>query len=155
VNGDTVRVPRPAAVFQGYDSVNGQGLSTAVEGTTNRTGAISQVTYTVCTDIETLSQSLQVDQSLSVGYGSFGGVDEKSKFVRSLNVTTYSVSIVVYAKHVLGTVTATDFAQKPGITPPEGYFVMGFRGRSGGQLDAIGVIYGQLRPATWHPFPIT
>jgi hypothetical protein len=41
------------------------------------------------------------------------------------------------------------------LANPSGYFTMGFHGRSGSELDAIGVTYGKLEPATWHPWPNT
>src|SRR5207244_5679482 len=83
-------------------------------------GARSDVTYSGCESIETLSRALQIDQSLSVGFGPFGSVDEKTTFVYNLDVTTTSVSIVVYARHVTGKQALTDYGLKPNIPPPVG-----------------------------------
>lgn len=115
-----VVLPTPVAVFQGYDSVTGRGLSTAVAGETKTVGGTSSVSYRVCTDIESLSDALEIDQSLSIGFGPIGGFDEKMRFVHNLKVTSYSVSIVVFARHIQGKETATGVALKAGIKPPVG-----------------------------------
>lgn len=111
-------VRSPSQLFQGYESVNGLSLSTATEGKTTTEGATSKVNYSVCLDSTSLSQALEIDQSLSVGFGVFGGGDEKMKFFKSLNVTTYSVTILVFAQHTIGTDSIVDVALKPGITAP-------------------------------------
>ncbi|KVG23013.1 hypothetical protein WK92_06040 [Burkholderia ubonensis] len=113
-------VPPPASLFQGTDSVNGSGLSTAVDGSYATHGGTSRVFYQVAMDLDTLYQALDVSQSVSVGFGPIGGVDEKSEFVQRLSLTTYSVNIVVRATHVMGTNTATAFKLKSGINPPSG-----------------------------------
>jgi hypothetical protein len=111
----------PVALLQGYDSVIGAGLATAIQGPPpTKVDARSDVTYTGCESIETLSRALRVDQSLSVGFGPFGGVDQKMTFIRNLDVTTTSVSIVVYARHVTGKHVLTDYSLKPNIPPPAG-----------------------------------
>jgi hypothetical protein len=110
----------PIQIFQGYDSVIGAGLGTAVKGQTETRGGRSEVSYTGCETIETLSNSLRIDQSLSVGFGPFGGFDEKMTFIYNLDVTTTSVSIVVYARHFEGKQGATDFGLKPTVRPPVG-----------------------------------
>ena len=107
----------PVAVFQGYDSVSGAGRATAVTGKTETVGGASGVSYKVCLDISELAQTLHITQSLSVGYGPFG-VEQKMEFIRSLKMTTYCISIVVSARHVLGKDTMTDVEMKAGIKPP-------------------------------------
>ena len=111
---------RPAALFQGYNSVDGHGGSTALQGNTKIVGGTSTVSYRVASDIETLSRALEIDQSLSIGFGPFGSVDQKLKFVSNLKITTNSISIVVYARHFVGAETMTDVALKQGVKPPEG-----------------------------------
>lgn len=146
----------PVQIFQGYDSVVGTGLGTAIQGTTQAVGARSDVTYTGCESIETLSQALEIDQSLSVTFGPFGSVDEKMKFVHKLDVTTTSVSLVVYAKHVTGKQALTDYALKPNVTPPVGNEQLGkfFHGygdsflssvTTGGEYYAVYTFYTQTK----------
>lgn len=113
-------VPPPASLFQGTDSVNGAGVSTAVEGSYATHGGASSVVYQVAMDLDTLYQALDVSQSVSVGFGPIGGGSEKTEFVQTLNLTTFSVNIVVRAKHVMNTQTATAFKLKNGINPPSG-----------------------------------
>jgi hypothetical protein len=112
--------PPPASLFQGYDSVNGSGISTAVEGTYVTTGGSSRVVYNVTEDVESLYQALDISQSVSVGFGPFGSVNEKSQFVQQLNLTTYSLNIVVHASHIKGVDTATAFKLHSDIAPPSG-----------------------------------
>jgi hypothetical protein len=111
-------LPPPAMLFQGYDSVNGYGLSTAIDGTFTEKGGTSNVVYQVCKDTKSLYQALKISQSISVAFGSIGSVSEKSEFVRTLNLTSHSLSIVVHAQHVKGTQTATEFSLKKDIKPP-------------------------------------
>ncbi|RQS62617.1 hypothetical protein DID96_30980 [Burkholderia sp. Bp8963] len=100
--------------------MNGYGVSTAVEGTQVTNGGSSSVFYQVALDTETLYQALDISQSVSVGFGPFGSVSEKSDFVRQLNLTTYSLNIVVHARHVKGVETATAFRLKNDVPPPVG-----------------------------------
>ncbi|MDN0084081.1 jacalin-like lectin [Crenobacter sp. SG2305] len=116
---NTVAPPPPASLFQGSDSVNGYGISTAVEGTYASHGGSSSVFYQVALDVETLYQALDISQSVSVGFGPLGSVSEKSEFVQQLSLTSYSLNIVVHARHVKGTDTATAFKLKDGINPPQ------------------------------------
>jgi hypothetical protein len=146
----------PAKIFQGYDSVVGAGLGTAIQGTAESVGARSDVTYTGCESIETLSRALQIDQSLSIGFGPFGSVDQKMSFVYNLDVTTTSVSIVVYARHVTGKQALTDYELKPNIPPPVGdealkKFFHGFGDSflssvtTGGEYYAVYTFYSQTK----------
>jgi hypothetical protein len=117
---EAVLAPSPVQIFQGYDSVTGRGLNTAVTGVTQDVGGTSTSVYSVCTDLETLSSSLEINQSLSIGFGPFGSVDEKMQFVNTLNVTTYSVSIVVHARHFGRKQVSTNVKLDRGINPPKG-----------------------------------
>jgi hypothetical protein len=96
--------------FQGYDSITGAGRSTAVKGKTDSSDAESFALYQTCLDINKLAQTLSISQSLSVGLDSIGSLDEKIQFMRSLSLTTYSLSIVVYARQIVGTDTATKYS---------------------------------------------
>jgi Jacalin-like lectin domain len=107
-----------SALGQGYDSVLGRALSTAVSGTVANTSAIGKLSFKRITDLETLATSLDVSQSLSVTYGSIASGSEKTDFVSNLNLTTYSVSIIVHARHVSGIHALTDYALKTGISAP-------------------------------------
>jgi hypothetical protein len=118
--GGEVAPAGPVQIFQGYDSVSGAGLSTAMRGESRTTGGLSEVTYTGCETVETLSRALKVDQSLSVGFGPAGSVDQKITFIYNLDVTTTSVSIVVYARHFEGKQTQTEFGLKDTVQPPVG-----------------------------------
>ncbi len=103
-----------------------------------------------------MSNALEIDQSLSVSFGPVGSIDQKSRFVHSLNVTTFSVSIVVFARHLQGSQVMTNVALKPGIKPPQGNeelrnFFRGF-GNSfmssvseGGEYYAVYTYFSQTR----------
>lgn len=146
----------PTALFQGYNSVLGNGLSTAVEGTSAPDGAKSEVRCSVSISIEELAQSMSIDQSLSVGFGPLGGIDEKVSFMSSLKVTTYSVSVTVYSKHVKGAQSRTDVHFKNGITIPTSdaqanqfvqYYGDSFVSRvvTGGEYIAVYTFYSQTK----------
>jgi hypothetical protein len=146
----------PTALFQGYNSVLGMGLSTAVEGDFVPDGGKSEVRCSVSISIEELAKSLSIDQSLSVGFGPLGGIDEKMSFMSSLKVTTYSVSVTVYAKHVAGAKGRTDVRFKPGVSVPHDdakanefvqYYGDSFVSRvtTGGEYMAVYTFYSQTR----------
>lgn len=113
--------PPPASLLQGYDSVNGYGLSIAIDSPAPVDhGGTSSVKYEVCEDTESLYKALEISQSASVSFGPFGSVSEKAEFVQKLNLTSHSLSIVVHARHVKSTKTVTDYKLKSGIEPPVG-----------------------------------
>ncbi|HKT51388.1 MAG TPA: jacalin-like lectin [Candidatus Angelobacter sp.] len=151
-----VLIPSPVKVFQGYNSVTGRGLSTATTGETQSVGGTSTSAYHVCTDLEKLSTSLEINQSLSVGFGPFGSVDQKMQFVYNLNVTTYSVSIVVHARHFGRQEVMTNVRLERGISPPKGNTELQNFFRSygdsflgsvtyGGEYDAVYTFYSETR----------
>jgi hypothetical protein len=119
-SGSFIAPPPPASLFQGTDTVIGSGISTAVEGSFVTTGGTSSVVYHVAQDVESLYRSLNISQSVSVGFGPFGSLNEKSQFVQNLNLTSNSLNIVVHATHVKGTDTANAFRLKDSVTPPVG-----------------------------------
>jgi len=109
---------RPVALFQGYDSMTDSGRQTAVTGTNQPTGGQSTSYCSICKTVTELAKSLQIDASLSASYMGLGSVDAKTSFFSSLNVTTYSLSIVVYASKVTGSMTRTNAALKKDIAIP-------------------------------------
>ena len=100
--------PAPSALYQGYDSVSGRGLSTAVFGTLESSGGESVVDCTVCTSLSELKDALEINQSLSVAYGPVGSIDQKMSLLRTLEVSTNSISIVVHSRHCDGVLTVSD-----------------------------------------------
>jgi hypothetical protein len=83
-------------MFQGYDSITSNFLGEAVTGTVDDRGSAGSSQYTVCTSIESLTTALSISASLSGAFG-FGTMSAKTEFVSTLNVSTTSVCIVVYA----------------------------------------------------------
>lgn len=112
------RATGPAALLQGYNSVLGNACSTALNGTFASTGAVSSVVCTVCTSASEVASALEIDASLSVAYGALASVDAKTKFMSSLNITTYSITIVVHAKHSIGSERFTNVRLKDYIAAP-------------------------------------
>lgn len=113
-----VRPSPPASLKQGYDSVSGAGRSTAIVGDFEETGGTSTLQCTVCTSITELTEALEIDQSLSISYGPIGSLSEKLTFVRNLAVTTTSISIVVYTKHLARIETLNNYQPDPNVTTP-------------------------------------
>jgi hypothetical protein len=110
--------PAPVALFQGYNSVTGEGKSTAVKGKSQNAGAVSTTSCSVCKTITDLEKSLQISQSLSASYLGVASVDEKVNFFSSLKVTTFGLYVVVYASHVTGSETLTDVSFLDGVAIP-------------------------------------
>lgn len=143
----------PTVLFQGVNSVLGRGLSTAVEGESASEGGLSEVRCSVSLDIQELADSLSIDQSLSVGFGPLGSIDQKLSFVRSLKVTTTSVVLSVYSRKALGSQRSTDVRFKSGLAigPDVDAFVRAY-GDSfvssltrGGEYIGVYVFYSQTR----------
>src|SRR4051794_9639114 len=85
----------PTDLFQGYDSFVGSGRSTALTGTKGAAGANSQTYWKVCTDTNSLYEAMNISGSVSASFG-LGSVDAKMSFAQNLNVSSTSVTVVVY-----------------------------------------------------------
>jgi hypothetical protein len=111
-DGDT-----PNKLFTGYDSIaSGMLSASAVTGKHGTEGGRNVVNIRVCESVSELADALEIDGSVSVGYLKAVNVTAKMKFMKSLNVTEKSVTIVVYAAVETGTWTVKDVTLK--IKPP-------------------------------------
>lgn len=108
----------PAALFQGYNSVFGDARSTALQGTSQKVGGGSKTTCSVCTSAKEVASALEIDAALSVAYGPVASVDAKTKYMSSLNITTYSICMVVHSKHTEGIEKSVDVGLKSGVSVP-------------------------------------
>jgi hypothetical protein len=106
-----------AKLGQGYDTFANSGRSTLVTGTVTNSGVTSKCYYRVCYDVETLKSSLHISAAVSASFG-VDSVDAKSRFVRELNVTTTSLSIVVYTNVINSNQVYTEY-QIPGQLPQD------------------------------------
>ena len=120
-----LRATPPAAVMQGFDTFSASGRATAVAGATTSVGAHDRCDYTVCTSTETLLKTLSVSASVSAEFG-FGGVDAKSEFVQSLETTSTSVVVAIYASVIDGTTVVTNPGLADGVKPPDAAGLNGF-----------------------------
>ena len=112
--GDT-----PAKLFRGYDSISaGMMNESAVTGGSEQGGGRSTVHIQVCESVSELAQALEIDASLSVSYLKAVNVTAKMNFMKKLNATARSVTIVVYASHETGTWMAKDVKLAQGVTAP-------------------------------------
>jgi len=111
----------PSELFLGYDSIESTTRGTAVSGSVASGGAVAEAQYTVCTDIETLSTALEISASVSASFG-FGSVDAKTSFMQKLNVTTTSVSVVVYASRATRSQSSTVAFDETPPTDPDAFF---------------------------------
>lgn len=92
----SVNAQTPVTIMlQGFDTFAGSARSTLLDGSIGTGGASIRCDYTVCSDLETLKSALNISGSAADNFGE-GSVDAKAKFVQSLNLTTYSMAIVVY-----------------------------------------------------------
>lgn len=113
--GPDAAAPIPT-LLAGYDSIGGALRAAAVIGETTRGGAKSTVKVSVCEGTVEVSDALQIDQSLSIDYVGIAKADQKLQFLRKQKTTSESVSIVVYARHEIGTTTARN--PKLALDPP-------------------------------------
>lgn len=97
----------------GFDSVLGDLRNDAIEFDTVDGGSASTFHAKVCSSIEEMGSSLEINQSLSAGFAGFGQVDQKFEFATSQKVTTQSVQVVVYAKHAVRTLSVKNVRMIP------------------------------------------
>jgi len=94
------------SLFQGYKTFTDAGVSSAVTGKTLNGGASNEIKIHIVTDRESLSKSINISGSASVSYLG-DSVSDKAKFINSLDITSYSISILAYGKeiseHLVGT----------------------------------------------------
>lgn len=139
----------PTQLFLGYDTIESTTRSTAVGGQTAPGGAVAQAQYTICTSVETLSTALEISASVSASFG-FGSVDAKSSFMQKLNVTTTSVSVVVYASRATRNLSSTvAFSETPPADPDAFFSAYGDSWVSevcvGGEYIAVYTFYSQSK----------
>jgi hypothetical protein len=113
----------PSYLYEGYNSVTGLGqANAAVEGGSAaddaKPEARSGVRCNVSLNIEELATALDVNQSLSVGYG-VASADAKISLMERQKLTTYSLSISVYAWKYVENTSARDVVFKPDIELPK------------------------------------
>jgi jacalin-like lectin domain-containing protein len=94
--------PLQLELFQGFDTFSGNPRNTVVRGTSGTPSSASTSYVSVCTTVDQLQDALQIDASVSGTYKAFTA-DAKSEYVHSLNLTTNSVVVVVYASNTLTT----------------------------------------------------
>lgn len=94
--------PLQLELFQGFDTFSGNPRNTVVRGTSGTPSSASTSYVSVCTTVDQLQAALQIDASVSGTYKAFTA-DAKSGYVHSLNLTTNSVVVVVYASNTLTT----------------------------------------------------
>jgi hypothetical protein len=110
----------PGKLFRGYDGiVRGMLNETAVAGDSDdRGGGRTVVNIQVCESASKLAKALEIDASLSVSYLKALNVTAKMNFMKKLNATARSVSIVVYACHETGSSTASNVKLKNNVKAP-------------------------------------
>lgn len=108
----------PASLLQGYNSVTGNGLIKVMTGDYTDRGAVNEITCSVSETSSELARSLQIDQSLSVSFPGIGNLDQKLSFFRSINVTTFSVSVTVFARQINARPTLTNYSLNDDVEVP-------------------------------------
>lgn len=91
-------------LYQGIDSFSGNPKSTAVKSSNDKQPIVSEseATVYVAKSMEELQNSMEIDVSLKVSYSVFSA-DAKSKYLHSLNITTNSVTVLIYSNKILTT----------------------------------------------------
>jgi hypothetical protein len=110
----------PAELFRGYDGIARGTLneSAVTGGSEPGDGGRTAVNIRVCESVSELAQALEIDASLSVSYLKALNVTAKMNFMKKVNATARSITIVVYACHETGTWTASHVKLADGIAAP-------------------------------------
>ena len=103
------------SLFQGYNSFLATGAQSALTGTSQSVGAKQRINYTVCTSIEDILNSLDIDTSVSYTSPEYSA-SAKLNYAHSLHVTEHTVTVVIYANRIIATTQATR-AQLAGSAP--------------------------------------
>ncbi|WP_147414236.1 hypothetical protein [Sphingomonas gilva] len=117
----------PAALFQGALAVGRPprliGKSTGVTGEHIQLNAESRVRARICVDDQSLTMSLDLKIGGGVVIVDTGSAESKLQLISSIGVSNYDVTIVVYAKHVPGSLFAKGARLLPGVRPGTQGFV--------------------------------
>jgi len=92
----------PNALGQAYDSFASVARNTASPLTFTETngGALSKCRIRICEGIRSVNDTLEISAAASAGIPGVAKVEAKVEFVRSLQMTSRTVSIVIRAQHV-------------------------------------------------------
>ncbi|QAY80452.1 jacalin-like lectin [Sphingosinicella sp. BN140058] len=109
----------PTGFLQGYNSITGAGLSTALIGTKSNVEASGFARCYVATSSRTLLETLEISEDSAAGFGSIAKGSHKLALAKTLNLTAHSVHVAVRAVRVLGGDAATGVELKDGVLPPD------------------------------------
>lgn len=101
---------RPAALYEGYNSLRCEARAPAAHGRALDAQVAGQIYYQVCSDLETLMGAINLSGSIAAPFG-FGVMCPKAAFMAGLKVTTTSIAVVVYAS----VVTDSEMAAEPAL----------------------------------------
>lgn len=104
-------------LFQGLDTVHNEPLDIVVTGgTATSSGGASGAVYKWVFSFEELCTSLGLSAKATVAFGATGKVSAKMSFALDLQVTTYSVVAVAYARKTAEVTQATTYGFKDAAT---------------------------------------
>ena len=101
-------VTAPTRIGQGYSLFTGDGLNTAISGNSEDSAGRLNLSWTLCDSSEQFLGVLGIEASAAAGFSRIASVDAKLEMMYSLQLTTHSVSLVVYSKHTTGTTSFYD-----------------------------------------------
>lgn len=107
----------PVELFQGFDTFAGTARDTVLTGSSREKDSVQRFDYNFCETIESLYNALSISTEVAADFG-FGSVDAKTDYVHSLQTTSTSLVIAIYASNVTGTTEYTSAMLKPGIESP-------------------------------------
>lgn len=106
-----------STLFQGMSTLASESKPAAVEGTTLRDGAAAEVNIIVATDTMTVAESMSIESSVSVSYLGKASVSAKAGFFKSLQLNSFSTTILVTARTTNYTESAQTYTLKDGVSP--------------------------------------
>lgn len=128
------QVMGPTALCQGFSTFSGKGLNTVVESLKqSTTDPTNNFYYQICTDFASISKFFQVDESISTDEFLLTKADATSKFLSSLNITTYSV-VIGFSCFATSTLAMSMFNLPANLIPTDATGMQAFLLQNGDQF---------------------
>lgn len=107
----------PSALFQGMSTLESANKQPAVNGTFARVAGESHMEISIATDEVSVAQSMAIDSSASVSFLGIGGASAKKSFLESLELNSFSTTVLASARVGLRMDSALSYELMRGVAP--------------------------------------
>lgn len=108
----------PNALFQGFNSITGEGLNTAVTGDFVKSTGVGYCRCDISVGYEETSKKFGFSNSCSAGFGEKFGIGQKKRFLNEMKLTHYSVVVTVSNSSPTSIETISNARFKDGVSVP-------------------------------------